>query len=116
MTFVVHPGETWVFNYQADPKTLSVYTDTDGAAVELTGKSVMCTVEGYDSHILDYGAAAQSRIALAYREAESHGSVRRLPEAASPWRVRIAPPWIRQWWELPDLGTDRNGSRGEDNL
>ena len=23
-----HPGETWLFNYQADPKTLYVYTDT----------------------------------------------------------------------------------------
>ena len=43
-TFVVHPGETWVFNYQADPKTLFVCTDKDGAAVKLTGKSVPCTV------------------------------------------------------------------------
>ena len=24
-----HPGETWLFNYQADPKSLYVYTDTD---------------------------------------------------------------------------------------
>ena len=29
-----HPGETWLFNYQADPKTLCVYTDTDWAADE----------------------------------------------------------------------------------
>ena len=94
----VRPGETWLVSYQAEPKTLYVYTDTDGAAVKLTGKSV-CTVERYDSHILDCSAVKQWRIALACREAESHGSVRRLPEAASSWRVRVAPPWIRQWWE-----------------
>ena len=86
-------------NYQADPKTLYVCTDTDGTAVKLTGKSVPCIVERYDRHILDCSAAEQSRIAQAYREAESHGIVRRLPEAASSWRVRTAPPWIRQWWE-----------------
>ena len=76
-------------------------------------------------------------IALAYREVESHGIVRRLPGVASSWRVRVAPPWIRQMvgagstarvdgWiimsrddvkaNISDLGTDRNGSRGEDNL
>ena len=91
--------ESWVFNCQTDPKTLYVYTDTDGAAVKLTGMSVPCTVEKYGSHILDCGAAEQSRIALAYREAESHGIVRRLPGAESSWRVRVAPPRIRQWWE-----------------
>ena len=95
VTFVVHAGETWVFNYQPHPKTLYVYTDTDGAVVKLTRKSVPCTVQGYDSHILD--CSAESWIALAYREAESHGIVRRLPEAASSWRVRVAPPWITQW-------------------
>ena len=88
-----------MFNYEAVWKTLYVYTDTDGTAVELTGKSVPCTVERYGSHILDCGAAEQSRIALAYRESESRGIVRRLLEAASSWRVRVAPPWIRQWWE-----------------
>ena len=80
-TSASHPVETWVFNYQADPKTLYVYTDTDGAAEELTSSD-----------------AKQSRIALANREAESHGIVRRLPEAAS-WRVRVASPWFRPWWE-----------------
>ena len=42
-----HPGETWLFNYQADPKTLYVYTDTDWAADELTRKSVS---EVWQSH------------------------------------------------------------------
>ena len=31
-----HPGETWLFGYQADPKILYVYTDTEWAADELT--------------------------------------------------------------------------------
>ena len=35
-----HPGETSVFGYQADPEKLHVYTDTDGAADEMTRKSV----------------------------------------------------------------------------
>ena len=73
--------------------------DTDGAAEELTGKFVSSTVDGYGSHISGCSAAEQSRIALAHREVESHGSVRRLSGMASSWRVRVAPPWIRQWWE-----------------
>ena len=97
--FVVNPGETWMFNHQADPKTLYVYTDTDRAAEELTGKSVSCTVERYSSHILDCSVARQSRIALVYREVESHGIVRRLLGVASSWHLRVAPPGIRQWWQ-----------------
>ena len=34
-----HPGETWLFNYPADPKTLYVYTGTDWAADDLTRKN-----------------------------------------------------------------------------
>ena len=70
-------------------------------------------------------------------EAESHGIVRPLLGMASTWRVRVATPWMQTMvvagspgrvdgWitksrndvkaNLPDLGTDRNGSRGEDNL
>ena len=50
-----HQGETWLFNFQADPKSLCVYTDTDTdwAADEVTRKSVSCTVERYGSHMLD---------------------------------------------------------------
>ena len=96
VTFVVHPGETWVFNYQADPKTQYVYTDTDGAAEELTGKTVLCTAGKHDSQA--GSDVRQSRNALSSREAESHGIVRRLPGAASSWREQVAPPWIRQWW------------------
>ena len=36
--------------------------------------------------------ARPSRIRLTYRKSESHGTVRRLPEMASSWRVRVAPP------------------------
>ena len=38
-----------------------------------------------------------SRITLTNRKSESHGTVRRLLEIASAWRVRVAPPelmWI----------------------
>ena len=42
-----HPGEIWLFNYQANQGTLKVCTDTDWAADELTRKSVLCTVERY---------------------------------------------------------------------
>ena len=35
------PGEAWLCRYQADPKTLYVYTDTDWAADELTRKFVI---------------------------------------------------------------------------
>ena len=81
---VVHPGKTWLFGYQADPKTLYVYTVTDWAADELTRKSVSCTVERYGSHMLDCRVAQQSML-------------HRLPERQSftalpgPWRHRSKP-------------------------
>ena len=71
-----HPGEAWRFGYQADPKTLCVYTDTDWAADELTRKSVSCTVERYGSHMLDCSVAKQSLVALSSGETEFHGIVR----------------------------------------
>ena len=71
-----HPGETWLFGYQADPKTLYVYTDTDWAADELTRKSVSCTVERYGSHMIDCSVAKQSLVALSSGEAEFYGIVR----------------------------------------
>ena len=71
-----YPGETWLFNYQADPKTLCVYTDTDWAADELTRKSVSCTLERYGIHMLGCSAAKQSLVALSSGEAEFCGIVR----------------------------------------
>ena len=71
-----HPGETWLFNCQADPKSLCVYTNTDWAADELTRKSVSCTVERYGSHMLDCCVAKQSLVALFSGEAEFYGIVR----------------------------------------
>ena len=59
-----HPGETWLFNCQADPKSLCVYTNTDWAADELTRKSVSCTVERYVSHMLHCCVAKRSLVAL----------------------------------------------------
>ena len=70
-----HPGETWLFNNQADPKTLYVYTDTDWAADELTRKSASCTVERYGSHMLDCSVAKQSLVALSSKKAEFYGIV-----------------------------------------
>ena len=130
---VVCPEETWLHKHQADPRTSYVYQNTDWATEELTRKTVLCTMGKYDSQAC-FGAR-QSRIALTCREAESHDIVRRSPGMASSWRVRVAPPWIIQWWErvapLELMGgspravmtpkqtsqiLERNGSRGEDNL
>ena len=69
-----HPGKTWLFGCQADPKTLYVYTDTDWAADLLTRKSVSCTVERYGSHVIDCCVAKQSLVALSSGEAEFHGT------------------------------------------
>ena len=71
-----HLGEGFLFNYQTDPKTLCVYTDTDWAADELTRKSVSCTVERYGSYMLDFSVAKQSLVAPCFGEAEFHGIVR----------------------------------------
>ena len=71
-----HPCETWLFNYEADPKTLHVYTDTDWAADELTRKSVSCTVERYGSHMLDCSVEKQWLVALSSEEAEFYAVVR----------------------------------------
>ena len=71
-----HPGETWLFRYQADPKILYVCSDTDWAADDLTRKSVSCTVERYGSHMIDCSVAKQSLVALSSGEAEFYGIVR----------------------------------------
>ena len=71
-----YPGETWLFKYQADPKILYVFSDTDWAADELTRKSVSCTVERYGSHMIDCSDAKQSLVALSSGEAEFYGIVR----------------------------------------
>ena len=70
-----HPGETWLFGYQANPKTLYVHTNTDWAAAELTRKSVSCIVERYGSHMIDCSLAKQSLVALSSGEAEFYGIV-----------------------------------------
>ena len=71
-----HPGETWLFNYRANPGMIHVHTDTDLAADDLTRKSVSCTVERYGSHMLDCSVAKQSLVALSSGEAEFYGVVR----------------------------------------
>ena len=71
-----HPGESWLINEQADPKTVYVYPDTDWAMDELTRKSMSCTVERYCSHMLDRSVTKQSLVALSSGEAEFYGIVR----------------------------------------
>ena len=93
-----HPGETWLFNYQADPKTLYVFTDTDWAADKLTRKSVSCTVERYGSHMLDCSVAEQWLVALSSEEAEFYGIVRGRGDIEA---------------NLTDLGADRNATGGD---
>ena len=83
-----HPEETWLFNYQADPKALYVYTDTEWAADELTRKSVSCTVERYGSHMFDCSVAKQSLVPLSSREAEFYGIVRAVGRQSKPHRSR----------------------------
>ena len=95
---------------------------------KLTRKTVLCTAGKHDSQACFI--AKQSWIALTSREAELHGIGRRLPGmgstaldqtmvgAGSPARVD---GWITKSRDdikanLSDLGTDRDGSRSEDNL
>ena len=78
MHLVRKKRETWLFNYQADPKTLYVYTDTDCAEDELNRKSESCTVEKYGSHMLDRSVAKQSLVALSSGETEFFCIIRAL--------------------------------------
>ena len=79
----MEPPEAWLFEYQTDPKTLYVYSDTDWAADELTRKSVSCIVERYGSHMLDCSVAKQSLVALSSREAQFDGIVRTVARTGS---------------------------------
>jgi len=70
-----------LFDYQAGPGVLYVFTDTDWAADEVTRKSVSCTVERYGSHMIDCSVAKQSLVALSSGEAEFYGIVRAVATA-----------------------------------
>ena len=96
--FVICPNETWLYRRQADPKTLHACQNTPWAVEDLTKETALCTAGKHDSQACC--DARPSRITLTHRESESHGIVRRLPEVASSWRVRVAPPGIEQWREL----------------
>ena len=75
--------ETWAYRRQADPKTL--HAQHSGTVVE-HDRPACCD-------------ARPSRIRLTHRKSKSHSTVRRLPEMASSWRVRVAPPRSEQWRE-----------------
>ena len=77
--------ETWLYRRQADPKALRACQNTPRTAEDLTMETVLSTVG--KQVCCD---ARPSRIRLTHRKSESHGTVRRLPEMASSWRVRVA--------------------------
>ena len=86
--------ETWLYRRQADSKTLHACQNTPRAAEDLTKETVLGTVG--ERTCCD---ARPSRIRLTHRKSESHGTVRRLPEIATSWRVRGASPSSDQWRE-----------------
>ena len=85
---------TWLYRRQADPKTLRTCQNTLRTAEDLTKETVLSTVG--EQACCD---ARPSRIRLTHRKSESHGTVRRLLEIASSWRVRVAPPRSELWRE-----------------
>ena len=78
---------TWLYRRQADPKVLRACQNTPRPAEHLTKETVLSTVG--ERACCD---ARPSRIRLTHRKSESHGTVRRLPEMASSWRVQEASP------------------------
>ena len=121
--------ETWLYRHQADMETLHARQNTPRAAEDLTKETVLSTVGEHGRRACC--DARPSRIRLTNGKSESHGIVRRLPEMASSWRVRVAPSGSEQWRErvappelmgvdieanLPDLEADRNGSKSEGDL
>ena len=78
---------TWLYRRQADPKALRACQNTPRPAEDLT-KETLLSVVGEQA----YCDARSSRIRLTRRKSESHGTVRRLLEMASSWRVRVASP------------------------
>ena len=76
---------TWLYRRQADPKALRACQNTPRTAEDLTKETVLSTVG--EQACCD---ARPSRIRLTHRKSESHGTVRRLLEMASSWRVRVA--------------------------
>ena len=82
--------ETWLYRRQADPKTLHACQNTSRAAEDLTKETVLSTLGEHGRRACC--DARPSRIRLTNRKSESHGTIRRLPEMASLWRERVAPP------------------------
>ena len=89
--------ETWLYRRQADPKTLHALQNTSRAAEDLTKETVLSIVGEHGRRACC--DARPSRITLTHRESESHSTVRRLPEMASLWHVRVAPPGSDKWRE-----------------
>ena len=75
----------WLYRRQADSIMLRACQKTLRPAEELTKETVLSTVS--ERACSD---ARPSRIRLTNRKSESHGTVRRLLEKASSWRVRVA--------------------------
>ena len=100
----------WLYRRQPDQKVLHACQNTLRAAEDLTKETVSSTLG--ERVCCD---ARPSRIRLTHRKSDSHGTVGRLPEMASSWRVqitslgstqaaaservRVAPPRSEQWRE-----------------
>ena len=82
--------ETWLCRHQADSKTPHACQNTSRPAEDLTKETVLSIVGKHSRRACC--DARPSRIRLTNRKSESHGTVRRLPEMTSSWRVRVAPP------------------------
>ena len=114
---------------------LYVYQDTDWAAEELTRKAVLCTAGKHDSQAMQRREAIAERTGLQRSRVTRHcqtlagsgivvaraGSTamdQTMVGAGSTARVdgRIIKSRDDVKANLPDFGTDRNGSRGENNL
>ena len=93
--------ETWLHRRQADPKMLYACQNTPRAGGDLFNETVLSTVGKHGRPACC--DARPSRITLTNRKSESHGTVGRLLEISSSWRVRVVPPRNEQWreWVAP---------------
>ena len=101
------PGEALVVRIPSRPED-TLYTDTDGAADELTRKSVSCIVERYGSHMIDCSVATQSLVALFSGEAEFYGIVRAVATSKQTSQI------LEQIWMQAEvtIASDSSAARG----
>ena len=72
--------------------TIDIESEPVCADARQTRKHCMLNTVALLGNTANGRVAKPSRIRRRNRESESHGTVRRMPERASSWRVRVAPP------------------------